>query len=74
MPAQQGPRRDEQAQLTQMAMGQQPGLPGQDRAVRPRQARSLDLALEHRDLVGGPGGAIPPGPPTTVTPSGRARR
>ena len=51
VPAQQGPRRDDQAQLTQTATGQHPGQRGQDRPVSPRQARSLDLPLEHSDLM-----------------------
>jgi hypothetical protein len=51
VPAQQGPRRDDQAQLTQIAPGQQPGQRGQDRPVSPRQAWRLDLALENGDLV-----------------------
>lgn len=51
MPAQQGPRQDDQAQLTQVATGQQPGQHGQDRPVSPRQARCLGLALQHGDLM-----------------------
>ncbi len=51
MPAQQGPRGDEQLQLAETAAGQQPGQRGQDRPVSPGQPRCLDLALEHRDLV-----------------------
>ena len=51
MPAQQGPRGDDQAQLAELAAGQQPGQRGQDRPVGPRQLRRLDLALEHGDLV-----------------------
>ena len=51
MPAQQGPRGDDQAQLAELAAGQQPGQRGQHRPVGPRQPRGLDLALEHGDLV-----------------------
>jgi hypothetical protein len=51
VPAQQGPRGDDQAQLAEMADGQQPDLLGEDRPVRPRQPRRLDLGLEHGDLV-----------------------
>ena len=51
MPAQQGPRGDDQAQLAELAAGQQPGQRGQDRPVGPRQPRSPGLALEHGDLV-----------------------
>ena len=51
MPAQQGPRGDDQAQLPEMASGQQPGQRGHDRPVGPAQPRGLHLALEHGDLV-----------------------
>ena len=51
MPAQQGPGRDDQAQLAELAARQQPGQRGQDRPVGPRQPRDLDLALEHGDLM-----------------------
>ena len=51
MPAQQGPRGDGQAQLTELAAGQQPGQRGQDRPVSPRQPRFLHLALEDGNLV-----------------------
>ena len=51
MPAQQGPRGDDQAQPTESTTGQQPGQRGQDRPVCPGQSRGLDLALEHGDLV-----------------------
>ena len=49
-----------------MAAGQQPGQRGQDRPVSPRQSRSLDLALEHGDLMAqdqdlGVLGAVGPG-------------
>ena len=51
VPAQQGSRGDDQAQLTKLDAGQQPGQRGQDRPVRPRQHRFADLALEHGDLM-----------------------
>ena len=51
VPAQQGARGDDQAQLAEMAAGQQPGQRGQDRPVGPGQPRCPDLALEHGDLV-----------------------
>ena len=51
VPAQQGPQRDDQAQLTEPAAGQYPRQRGQDRPVGPRQPRSLDLTLEHSDLM-----------------------
>jgi hypothetical protein len=51
VPAQQGPRRDDQPQLAELAAGQQPGQRGQHRPVSPRQPRCLDLALEHGDLA-----------------------
>jgi hypothetical protein len=51
VPAQQSPRGDDQAQLAELAAGQQPGQRGQDRPVGPGQPRGLDLALEHGDLV-----------------------
>ena len=51
VPAQQGTRGDDQAQLAEMTAGQQPGQRGQDRPVSPRQPRCLDLALEHGDLM-----------------------
>jgi hypothetical protein len=41
----------EQAQLAELAAGQQPGQRGQDSPVGPGQLRGLDLALEHRDLM-----------------------
>ena len=51
MPAQQGPRGDDQAQPAESTTGQQSGQRGQDRPVCPGQSRGLDLALEHGDLV-----------------------
>jgi hypothetical protein len=51
VPAQQGPRGDDQAQLTELAAGQQPGQRGQHRPVGPGQPRGLDLALKNSDLV-----------------------
>jgi hypothetical protein len=51
VPAQQGPRGDDQPQLAQATLGQQPGQGGQDRPVGPRQPRRLHLALQHGDLV-----------------------
>ena len=51
VPAQQGSRGDDQAQLAELATGQQPGQRGQDRPVSPGQPRSPDLALEDGDLV-----------------------
>ena len=51
MPAQQGPRRDNQLELAEPGTGQQPGQRGQDRPVGPRQPRCLDLALKHGDLM-----------------------
>jgi hypothetical protein len=51
VPAQQGPRADNQAQAAVVPTGQKPGQRGQDRPVRPGQPRRPDLALEHGDLV-----------------------
>jgi hypothetical protein len=51
MPAQQGPRADDQAQMAELAAGQQPGERGQHRPVGPRQPRGLDLPLKHGNLV-----------------------
>ena len=51
VPAQQGARGDDQAQLAEVAAGQQPGQRGQDRPVGPGQPRCPGLALEHGDLV-----------------------
>lgn len=51
MPAQQGPRETDQVQLAVAAVRQEPRQRGQDRPVRPRQSRCLDLALERGDLM-----------------------
>jgi hypothetical protein len=51
MPAQQGPRGDDQAQLGQLAARQQAGQRGQDCPVGPGQPGNLDLTLEHGDLM-----------------------
>ena len=51
VPAQQGPRGDDQAQLADPAAGQKPGQRGQHRPVGPRQPRTLDLTLEDSHLV-----------------------
>jgi len=51
VPAQQGARGDDQAQVAEVAAGQQAGQRGQDRAVSPGQSRGFDLALEHGDLM-----------------------
>jgi hypothetical protein len=51
MPAQQGPRRHDQAQLTKPAARQYPRQRSQDRPVSPRQARRPDLTLEDGDLM-----------------------
>jgi hypothetical protein len=51
VPAQEGARGDDQAQLAELAAGQQPGQRGHDRPVGPGQPRGLDLALEHGDLM-----------------------
>ena len=51
VPAQQGPRGDDQAQLAELGARQQAGQRGQDRPVSPGQPRRLDLPLEHGDLV-----------------------
>jgi hypothetical protein len=66
VPAQQGARGDDQAQLAELAAGQQPGQRGQHRPVGPRQPRVLDLALEHGQLMAqdedfGVLGAVRPG-------------
>jgi hypothetical protein len=66
MPAQQGPRGDDQAQLAEAAPWQQPGQRGQDRPVSRRQPRCPSFALEHGELVAqeedlGVLGAIQPG-------------
>ena len=51
MPAQQGPRGDNQAQRAPVTAGQQPGQRSQHRTVGPRQPGGLDPALEHGHLV-----------------------
>jgi len=51
VPAQQGARADDQAQLAELAAGQLPGQRGYDRPVGPGQPRGLDLALEHGNLM-----------------------
>ena len=51
VPAQQGPRGNDQPQLAELAVRQQPGQSGQHRAVGPRQPRARDLTLEHGDLM-----------------------
>ena len=51
MPAQQGARGDDQAQLAEMAARQQPGQRGQYRPIGPGQLRRPGLALEYGDLV-----------------------
>jgi hypothetical protein len=66
VPAQQGSRGGDQAQLPKLAARQQPDQRGQHRPVRPRQPRGLDLTLKHGDLVAqdqdlGVLGAIGPG-------------
>jgi hypothetical protein len=51
MPAQERARGDDQAQLAELAAGQQPGQRGQHRPAAPRQPGRFDLALENSDLV-----------------------
>lgn len=51
VPAQEGTRRDDQAQLAELAAGQQPGQRGQGRPIGPGQPRSLDLTLQNSNLV-----------------------
>ena len=51
VPAQKGPRGDDQAQLPEVTAGHQPRQRGQDRPVGPGQPRGLDLALEHDHLL-----------------------
>ena len=51
VPAQQGERGDDPAQLAELACGQQPGQRGQHRTAGPRQPRVLDLPLEHGHLM-----------------------
>jgi hypothetical protein len=50
-PAQQGAPRDEEAQLAELASGQQPGRHGQHRPVGPQQPRVPDLALDRGHLM-----------------------
>ena len=66
VPAQQGTRGDDEAQLAEVPAGQQPGQRGQDRPVCPGQPRHPDLVLEPDDLVAqdqdlGVLGAVGPG-------------
>jgi hypothetical protein len=66
MPAQQGPRGDDQAQLAEAVPWQQPSQRGQDRPVSPRQPRYPSIALGHGELVAqeedlGVLGAVRPG-------------
>jgi hypothetical protein len=51
VPAQQGARAGNQAQLAEMTAGQHPGQRSHDRPVGPGQPRCPDVALEHGDLV-----------------------
>jgi hypothetical protein len=51
VPAQQGARGDDQAQLAEMAARQQPGQRGQYRPIGPGQLRRPGLALEYGDLM-----------------------
>jgi hypothetical protein len=51
VPAQQGTRGDDQAQLAEMAARQQLGQRGQYRPIGPGQLRRPGLALEYGDLV-----------------------
>ena len=51
VPAQHGPRGDDQAKLAAVPLGEQSGQRRQDRAVRPGQPGCVDVALEHHDLV-----------------------
>ena len=51
VPAQQGARGDDQAQLAEMAARQQPCQRGQYRPIGPGQLRRPGLALEYGDLV-----------------------
>jgi hypothetical protein len=51
VPAQHGPRCDDQAQLAEPASGQQPGQRGQDRPAGPRQPRDLDPAPDNGNLM-----------------------
>jgi hypothetical protein len=66
VPAQQGPRGADQAQLAEVPSRQQPCQRGQDRAVGPGQPRHPDPALQDGDLVAqdedlGVLGAVGPG-------------
>jgi hypothetical protein len=51
VPAQQGPRRDDQAHLAEAARRQHPGQRGQDRPVSPGQPGCWSMALENCELV-----------------------
>ena len=51
VPPQQGARGDDRAHLAELAAGQHPGQRSQDRPVGPGQPRSLDLPLEHGNLM-----------------------
>jgi hypothetical protein len=51
VPAQQGPRSDDQPQLAEPASGQQPGQRSQDGAIGSRQPWVLDLPLKDGNLV-----------------------
>jgi hypothetical protein len=51
VPPQEGARGDDQAQLAELAAGQQAGRRGHDCPVGPGQPWGLDLALEHGDLM-----------------------
>jgi hypothetical protein len=66
VPAQQGSRGHDQAQLAELATWQQPGQRGQHGPVGPGQPGGLDLTLEHGHLVPqdqdlGVPGAVGPG-------------
>ena len=66
MPAQQGPRGDNQAQLAEAVPWQQPGQRGPDRPVSPTTASVPQHCVEHGELVAqeedlGVLGAIQPG-------------
>ena len=51
VPAQQGARGDNQAQLTELTAGRHPGQRGQDRPVGPGRPRCPDMSRQNRDLV-----------------------
>jgi hypothetical protein len=51
MPAQQGARRDDEAKLATVPVGEEPGQCGEDRAVGPGWPGYFDTALQHGDLV-----------------------